>query len=195
MVGTILPIVYRDRKAGRRSLIGWWHLIGGTLGGLLLGLAVGLVGEAAGSSLQLPWAAIVPVAGALALHELGFVKLSMPQAPWQVPAAWTSWRYLWLTSVAYGVGLGFGVLTRVPTYTFYALLVGVGLASDVLLAVTAGGAYGATRTSWVAWFARHLDARKALREASGLMQLGPVIHLVSGLVLVAVAGLSLGSHV
>jgi len=135
------------------------------------------------------------VAALLALHELRILSFPMPTSTWQVPASWRSWRSDTLMATAFGFGLGMGVLTRVSSYAFYALVGGLALSSDVLVASAAGALYGASRAAWVAFLVRHQHATAASDLIAVLLARSGPVHYLNGLVLMAVGGLLFGGSV
>lgn len=138
--------------ASRRAAIGYglWSLCwvtGHVAGGGLLGAALGWLGAGLSPGGRLVGVAVLS-AGCLAggLHQLGLIRLPMPQLHRQVPRTWTL-RIPWgLVALGYGLQLGCGVATRIRVATTYvvlgcALLSGSAAAGALIL-----GAFGAARS-------------------------------------------------
>jgi hypothetical protein len=183
MIGKIGPLV--ERRASKADLL--LHVAGGTLGGVLTGLVLGVTGAslAGAAPNELAWG--MAVALPLVLLLAGMVDLGITRGRWltlgrQTPGSWACSLGTSGGIFAWGVDLGLGVATRfpfqslVPVYLF-ALLVG-----DVVAAVAVTALYGFTKSLTVAlavarsapdfpgactWIARHSGrARLAAGSAS-----------------------------
>ena len=128
MVGTITPVVNRGNKVKQIFLTIAPHLIGYLIGAMALGLLCGICGN-----LLFGWwgafnrvSMVFPLVGlfglAMALGEINLIRLPRPQCRWQVPARWRSDSYPGLTTLIYGIVLGFGLLNRITVNSFYVAL-------------------------------------------------------------------------
>jgi len=196
MVGTILPIVYGERKQlpkiRRGSLIA--YVIGSLVGGAVLGIVVSLIGlmlrlpEIGGGIAAIPLAALVFHA-VLALREVGVVNVPLPQSRWQVKRAWARDLHPKGAAFLYGLILGFGVLTRIPTGLFYALLIWVASSGDVQFGALAFLLVGLGRALPVTMLARETtDGGQMFRWSNVLHRWFPIMRLVNALVLSGAAG-------
>ncbi len=192
MVSTIIPIVYGRKSAHSsakwRSVI-WLHAFSCAIGGATFGGAVALLGS------LLPWRIVlirhevlvlVPT-GILSMlyaaHELGLIRVPVPQSRWQVPR---SWRTLSppIAAAAYGFPLGLGVMTGIPVGTFYVAAIWTFLVGDPLLGAISMGIYGMGRGFPIVWLARALrSAEDTDRVSRMLLSCRPGMHYLNGLIL------------
>jgi hypothetical protein len=125
MVGTILPIGYGERERGGLPIAISVHVVGYITGAGLLGLLLTVVGrDLTDGGLSRPWltGVLALVALAYALREVNLLPLWRPELRRQVPAAWRFRLRPRLLSLAYGLELGVGLTTFVPSATYYVLL-------------------------------------------------------------------------
>jgi sulfite exporter TauE/SafE len=202
MVGTILPIVYGARANERQPTAHVVHAFGSAIGAGVIGATLALVGRvllsAAPSSTYGPTAAGVAgtVAALYVWHEIGVVRLPMPQVPRQVPASWRFRFAPTAMSLAYGVVLGAGVFTHVWTASFYVLAVWVALTANPLAGGVALAAFGLARAIPVLVLGRRRsDVDEAFRLTWRLDAWSGVVHLVNGVLLAALAGFLLVASV
>jgi hypothetical protein len=120
------------------------HVLGGCLGGATLGTALALA--TANGVVQ------VLVAGALGIVTLlalaGACGIGKPIQRWstrQVPEHWRRYFSGGTTGVLYGLGLGVGLGTRIPSALFPAGLTVVAVWGSPVVAILAGIAFGASR--------------------------------------------------
>lgn len=95
------------------------HIVGGASVGGVLG-AIGLLLPAAWL-----WRAIFGLSFLCvlwSLHEFGLLRLPMPQLHRQVQRNWMQQRHWNFVAVGYGVQLGCGLATRIPSTTTYAVM-------------------------------------------------------------------------
>ena len=134
MVGTILPIVYGERKqhsnSGRTSVAA--YAVGLLVGGAMLGTAISLFGfwfrfretVVGRTYVEVLFLALL-VHALLGLREIGVIKIRLPQSHWQVKRVWAQELHPQIASLVYGLILGSGVFTRISTGLFYAFLIWV----------------------------------------------------------------------
>lgn len=129
--------------------IGMWlaHVVGGAGGGVLAATLVWLLAaplrtfppEAALATLFVAWTAIFVV--------WDLRKFDLPIAGKQVPAGWIA-TYGPIRSYAmYGLQLGAGLATHVPVGLTYVVFAALALSPSILVAASAGVAFGVARTS------------------------------------------------
>ena len=197
MVGTILPIVYGERrqlpKIERLSLAVY---VGGLLlGGAVLGTAISLTGlglrlrgiEKGSITAMLP--VIFLVHAVLALREIGVVNMPLPQSRWQVKRAWALDLHPRVAALLYGLMLGFGVITRIPTGLFYALLIWVASSCDTGFGALVFLLVGLGRALPVVLLAEGTaDGEQMFRWSNVLHRWFPIMRLVNALVLAGATG-------
>jgi hypothetical protein len=164
MLGSISPFVERTRRQR------WWvtfaaYLIGSTVAGGALGLALGWLGGVA-----LDWMApgarlaalalVVAVGIALDLHAFGW---SLPTVHRQVNEDWLHRYRGWVYGVGFGGQLGLGVVTIVTTSAVYATWTAALLSGSALGGALIGGAFGLVRAAVLLVAVRARTADRAYR--------------------------------
>lgn len=196
MVGTILPIVYGERKQlpriERVSLV--VYLIGLLLGGTVLGTVISLIGLAVrlpeiSSSVTAILFVILLVHAVLALREIGLMNVRLPQSHWQVRRVWARNLDPRIAALLYGLILGFGVFTRIPTGLFYALVIWVASCGDARFGALVFLLVGLGRAIPVMVLARGTtNGEEMLRWSTVLHRWFPVVRLFNSLVLAGATG-------
>lgn len=117
-----------DRSGASRSantFAAWSALfvLGHVTGGATMGSALGAIG------MLLPASWLAPATVGLALlcvvlsmHEFGIARLPMPQLRRQVQRNWMLHRHWNFVAFGYGLQLGCGVATRIPSTTAYGVM-------------------------------------------------------------------------
>lgn len=190
MAGTILPFVYGERQTGRRPITLWLHTLGCVVGAIAMGSLIGALGA------MFPWRVLsinqsfvlLIATGFVSLlysaRELNLVAVPTPQCKWQVPS---KLRYLLphrATAFLYGLGLGFGLATRIPVSTFYVAVLWAALVNSPMLGALGMAMFGVGRASPIllmAWLLR--SDEDSFHYTLSLGRLEPVVHLVNGLAL------------
>jgi cytochrome c biogenesis protein CcdA len=118
------------------------HAAGGSVVGAVLG--------ALGGQLPLPKHnfavyALGIILGLAGLHNIGILRLPMPQIQRQVPRAWMIRLPLAWTAVGYGVQLGAGVTTRITNFATYASLAAAVLTQNAAQGALIMAAFGIAR--------------------------------------------------
>lgn len=190
MVGTILPIVYGERKRRQPPVTLLLHMLGYILGAAV----VGAVLAALGMALLRQTPSVIrnfPVFVATGLvslvysgREFGLVPVPAPQFSRQVPH---SWRLLFpprIRALSYGLGLGVGLATRIPVSTFYVAAFWATFSGNPLRGSLAMTAFGVGRALPILLIDKTCDAlSERPRLMRGLSRWEPVVHLVNGLAL------------
>jgi hypothetical protein len=101
-----------------------------------------------------------------AARLLGY-EIAHPSRDAQVPRVWQVSLYPGEVAMAYGVGLGLGVLTRISSFSFLALLLVWLISNDAVIAMATACIYGAAR-AWpvleAAWRLEDASAYQARTE-------------------------------
>lgn len=150
MVGTIVPMVHRERSDGGRAISGWLHMLGCAIGSIVMGGLLGVGGE------LIPWPGlgtrqiVVPIATgvigfAYSTRELGLLRLRYLQLRRQVPARWRHTLPPRVAACLYGIALGFGFGTRIPVSTLYVAATWVMLNGNPLLGAILMAPFGIGR--------------------------------------------------
>ena len=190
MVGTILPIVYGERRAHKRPGVLWLYIVGSVGGAAALGTILGLL------SALIPWLSIpfaramlqLRAMGIISLlysgHELSLMALPAPQCRRQVSSGWRLYSRPRLTALIYGLELGFGLSTYIITSTFYVVVLWSLLSGSAILATLAMMTFGLGRALPVVWLGRReRTSKETLRLMHALTAWEPVIHVINGLIL------------
>lgn len=194
MVGTIVPIGDRERLAGLRRLSLGLHCAGCVTGGAILGAGLGLLGDNFDmqSVVQRSSQPMLVGLGGLCLgcagRELRLWRLPLPSSPWQVPAWWLLRAPARAVAFAYGVVLGAGVFTRIPSSTFYPLVIMVAVLGDPFLGAAAFSLFGFARSVPVLAFGQARDGREFARWTDEVATWQPIARLLNGLLLACLAG-------
>jgi len=111
-------------------------MIGSIISAAAFGAIVGLLGRWLTTTTRpLLLLAILGILSTVyALGDIGFVRLPYPQNVVQVPVYWRNLFHPYVAALYYGIGLGFGVSTRIVTGALYVVLAGVFLSADPLQA-------------------------------------------------------------
>ena len=144
MVATTIAAV-RGHRHESGGIVAGWHLAGLTLGATAIGLVVAAVGAAV--SMPRPTAEFVLGTFAFLLGSAAAFgrAVPVPSSPAQVPKAWTVTMEPAQYAFAYGLGLGFGVATRIPSWSLHVLLALVFVLGDPAFALIAASVYAVFR--------------------------------------------------
>jgi hypothetical protein len=147
MLSSITPMAERGR--GRRfAATASWFVLGATLGGATLGLAVAPVAALVGALAVPPvvvGALATLAAGAAAAVDLGLVGPALPHHRRQVNELWLNRYRAWVCGAGFGWQIGTGVGTYVMTTAVY-LVAGLGaLSGSAPAAVAVAALFGLAR--------------------------------------------------
>lgn len=202
MVGTISPVVYRAVFGGRYK---WYvaaaiYTIGSIAGGGLTGALLGLLGEflttlISGYRLYFPLF-VGLLAIAYSLHEFRMVSLPFPQIRRQVPPRWRKRFHPYVTAGVYGLILGLGFTTFIPTASYHVLGLAVVLQGSPIFGILIFTIYGAGRAAllWpISFQSTKVEMLERIDDHMSLTK--PVIHQLNGLLLVILGAYLLSTHV
>jgi hypothetical protein len=181
MVETITPAGCGSRHRYRVALA--LFSVGAIGAAAALGALLGL----AGASLDRSWT--VPVLAVLALlaglREWGVLRVPLPGAHRQVPERWRRERPLGAWSLAYGAGLGTGILTHQVVASFWVACAGAIAVADPGWSAACLAPFGAGRALMVALPAR--GGRDPSVAVGRLARRARLLRPANAVVLVALA--------
>ena len=190
MVGTIIHAVSVDHSNGKSSLVLWIHVLSYVAGASLTGGMFGLVGfgihsmfpQLSRSSNQL---LILGIACLIySFRELELLRLPSRKFFRQVPSKYRLTMSPKCLAFVYGLELGAGITTYVPTNTFYVVVLWALLVGSPQLGALGMAAYGIGRGVPMLWLGLN---RKTASDGGALMgslqPLKPAVHYVNGLLL------------
>ena len=146
MVGQIGPLV----QVGRKKTALAFHVLGGIVGGVAIGVAYGFLGlllrAALGDTLDTVFIIVVPALLAyMALTDLGVLRFTYFTTGRQTPGSWPCSLGHYPGIFSWGVDLGVGISTRIPHQSLLVLPVAAVLVGNLPAAVAICAAYGAAR--------------------------------------------------
>ncbi len=196
MVGTIRPVVYRDRQLLRWGIATILHVLGNVVAAFTFGLIMGLLGHWLIPYSEGRWKLILGGLGILsiayALDEIRILRLPHPQRAKQVPASWRALFHPYVTATLYGLGLGTGIITQITTGVLYVVLFGLFLYAHPLYSALTFSLFGLGRGASVlvaGWLMRNLHSGEELNPAlQGFMNQQAPLHALAGLVLAILGG-------
>lgn len=94
------------------------------------------------------------------LHELGILRLEVPQRHWQIPSTWVN-RGDGRDLMVWGAVLGAGIFTYIPHFSFYILYLCTGFFLNPLFGILMGALYGLSRMlpTWVLALVSRMSGR------------------------------------
>lgn len=164
MLTSIHPLGERARNS-KWGITAGAYVIGAAAGGIGVGAALGLVGWMLHAVLQPSAAAVAAAAAATAGVALGVDTLApaVPSIHRQVNEDWLSTYRGWVYGAGFGIQMGLGVATIVPTAATYLTLVLALLSGSPLLGAAMGAAFGLGRGLSIL-VARRVQSPAALRS-------------------------------
>ena len=154
-------------------------------GSVLLAAILDMVGELA----PIPTIVVGITAVAAASMAAGLVP-ALPSSPWRVPRSWSTFGERPFV-VVFGLALGAGVLTALPSFGFYVLLAW-GLTVGLQLALPAFVAFAGGRAAPVLFAAAFWRGDEITEGTSRLRRRMQRVRTLEAVVLGAVAGILLG---
>ncbi len=151
MIGKIGPLVERQARKGGLLL----HVAGGTLGGVLTGVVLGIAGRSLSTALPdaSTWGMLVALPFALlvaGMVDLGLTRGSTFSPRRQTPGSWSCSLGTSGGIFAWGLDLGLGVTTRFPFQSVLPVFLFALFVGEVWPAVAVMGLYGLTKSLVVA---------------------------------------------
>lgn len=192
MVGTIVPIVHRERPIIAANIL-LLHAVGYVLSASAVGDTLAFIGNVLGVAgherVNTCVLSIMCLLGAL--NESGIITLPLPQCRRQVSVRWRRRFNYFIMAFLYGLGLGVGISTRIIVSSVYVLLASCLLIGKPLMAVFVMSGFGFGRCLPVLWLSqRRFDDQFAEISWSALQNLSG-IRLVNGFLLSAAAGVGI----
>jgi hypothetical protein len=146
MIPSITPVGYgghtRLKWVSAVALYSLSAAVASSLTGMLLASLGLLLHGVAASVFALKWLWISILALLYCLHEIGIIRMPVPQRKQQVPRGWRQRYHPWIAASAYGFVIGSGLLTRISVSTFYVFLLWCFLSFNPLQAAFVGTFYG-----------------------------------------------------
>lgn len=199
MVGTICPAGSGDLKnSSEPQYSAFLYFVGGVSGALVTGVSLALIASLVFSGLNPVVALAASGVGAsiLAFQQAALIRLTLPQRAKQVPHRWRLTLPPRLASLAYGAGLGLGVLTHISVATLYLLFISTLLAGSAALAVGGLLVFGVCRALPPPLLAT-FDGLRPGRDAVGLIDRiwasTPIIKMLNAGLLGVVGGAQLAA--
>jgi len=161
MAGTIAPVVYRDITSRKLNwmMSAFYYTLGSIVGGGLTGLLVAYVGRFALFGLDY-LRSIAPFFVGLsailyALHEMGILSMPHFQRKKQVPSHWRYRFHPYVTAGLYGLMLGAGFMTFIPTTSYIILVLAASFSGSLITGLLILSVFGAARALplWISGFA------------------------------------------
>ncbi len=196
MVGTIRPIVYRNRQLLRWGIAATLHLLGNITGAIVVGFVLGLLGYWLIPYSEDRWRLLFSALGTFsivyALDEMKIIHLPHPQRLKQVPASWRALFHPYISAFLYGGGLGAGIVTRIATSLLYVVLFGLLLYAHPAYAAITFSLFGLGRGGGVfviGWVIRNLYSGEEFALAlQRLVDQQDRIHALTGVILAIFGG-------
>ena len=190
MVSTISPVVYRNSslRHNRWVIAAMFYTFGSITGGVLAGGLFGLLGillvPRLGNYQSLLPLVVGVLAIAYAVHELHLISLPYPQRQCQVPSQWRYAFHPYFTAGLFGLLLGTGFITFIPTATYYILSLAIFLHNSLVIGLLIFAIYGASRAFLLWSFSWQNHAPGTIERLTYYMWLTkPIVSQINGFVL------------
>jgi len=199
MVGTIAPVVYRNSPLGKYAWVksAAAYTLGSVVGGLVTGWILGVLGRSAPSSPHqgLLLYLISFLAFAYSLHEFGFITLPHPQIKQQVPEHWRRRFHPYITAALFGILLGTGFTTFIPTATYYIIGLVALVHRSPFLGALIFAIYGLTRSSLLWPLSRLATNFEMVELLTNYMDLTkPIMRQFNGFALAILSAFLIGTY-
>jgi hypothetical protein len=193
MVETIAPVVHGERRSE------YWlsvtlHVLGAGASAAVMGGILGAVGGLAGA----PWGtealvALAVVAAVYALRELGVLPAPIPCLRRQVPEWWRTFFRPPTAAFLYGLGLGVGFFTYLPSGALVAVAVAALASGNALAGAALCAPFGVARALSVTLARRAATGAETTAVADRLerVALTPIKRSANAAVLVTLMGVAL----
>lgn len=196
MVGTIAPVVYRNSELDWR-VAATIYTIGSIVGGSLVGVIIGLVASLLPRSLYFDSIPLLIgfAAFGYSLHEMHILALPHPQRRRQVSKDWRLRFHPYITAGLFGLLLGAGFTTFIPTASYYFIWLPAILYGSPVLAVILFGIYGASRASLLWPFCQWAASFELMRRLGRQIDLTkPIMRQVNGFALAMLAAYLISAY-
>ncbi|HEX5587184.1 MAG TPA: sulfite exporter TauE/SafE family protein [Acidimicrobiia bacterium] len=173
MLASINPLGERSRNRTWWVTVSW-YVAGSIAGGVLMGTALGALGELVDLALSPTAVAVGIVAAVLGvvalLFELHVGGIMLPTVRRQVDEDWLARYRAWVYAGGFGFQLGLGVVTVVPTATVYLTWAFAFLTGSWLGGLVIGATFGLARALPIFLVSRvrtPVQLRDAMRRFAG----------------------------
>jgi hypothetical protein len=147
MATTIAPIGYRERQQRGYAPSLWAYVSASVGGGGAMGVIVYFAGRWIPSVDETVAVLAVGMAGiGCAAADLQLIPRAFPESSWQVPSKWVNQLGGARVGAMFGVILSTGIAVRVPSASFYMVVMWAGLSGNIGLSVCAFAVYGLARS-------------------------------------------------
>lgn len=187
MVETITPAGCGSRQRYRLALA--LFALGALVAAAVLGAVLGLAGAALDRTVAL--AVVAALALVAAAREIGLLPGAVPGGRGQVPERWRREWPLPAWSLAYGAGLGLGLLTRLPVTTFLVACAGALALGDPLVSAACLAPFGLGRALMVVMpTMRRADPAAAVGRLAARSRLVRPVNAAALVIVAALVGAS-----
>ena len=192
MVGTFNPIVYGSRQVGKWYPILSMYLLGQVASALLIGALFAGSGEFLHClhpfGATSVFVALASVGAIATLQDLELLPFALPSRQWQVPKRGKRLPPI-VMALCYGLGIGTGILTRIPFGSLYFVLVACFGSASISAGLCIMGIYGAARAMTMATVAAaQRPGPHSQQRMTALSRLKPLIGCLDGIALALAAG-------
>jgi MFS family permease len=161
MLASISP-VGEAARGQRWSVTVTAYLVASAAGGALVGAVAGALGWSVFAALAhppaAPIAAVLVVAAIVAvLIDRGVLPVRLPSWQRQVDERWLTTYRGWVYGAGFGLQLGAGVVTRIPSASFHLVLLAAAATGSVALGALVGVTFGTVRALPILLAGRHRD--------------------------------------
>jgi hypothetical protein len=198
MLSTITPIGERGRNH-RYATSAAWFILGGTLGGVTLGIGAAVLAAGVGGldlSAEAALGATAVLAAISLASDLNVAGFRLPSHTRQVNEMWLNEFRPWVYGISFGWQIGVGLATYVTTAAVYLMIAMAALTGDPLVAFLLMVGFGLTRGLAVLVGRRVTTPERLLALHRRLAELLPTaqrgIVLVQAAVLAVAAGAAWG---
>ncbi|MEX0825639.1 MAG: hypothetical protein WD184_02615 [Acidimicrobiia bacterium] len=180
MLSSIHPLGERTR-GNRWGTTATYYVVGSTLGGALMGAALGVIGAGVASlwSISDSFAVWSVIAVLIVSALLDLWHVPVPSLERQVDETWLNRYRTWVYGGGFGFQLGTGVMTFVKTASIYALWLLVVLGGSPVGGLIVGAWFGLVRASALLTVGGIRDPAALRSYFRRMAKLGPAANAVA----------------
>lgn len=206
MVGTVTPIVHGEKRRKVLPVSGFFHVLGSSVGGAVMGVLLAAFGGLAvypvsHSSKFILFIVIGMVSLLGGLRELELIRFPFPTTSRQVRRSLRAVLTPKVSVFLYGAELGAALFTRPPSATIYCVAVWVALSGNPLQGAVTMATYGITRSIFIAIIAHRsetLDSASAttlrFQPLDALIKPLRAVGVSAAALIFLMAGIGIPSH-